>query len=370
MAKIALVGDSHFDQHSRLDECIRVHDWIARDAERRGVELVLHSGDVYERKSTPVEREAVAAWVQRVAQFADVVIVRGNHDAVGDLPLLERLATPPVGPFRRINVVEGAGCLHFDSCSVLCIAWPRVGELRAREPDADPAEALRNLFRGLALSERFGRPRLALMHAMVRGSRVSTGQPLMGCDLEIGLDDLALLDADAYLLGHIHRAQDWLIADSPCIYPGSPRRTAFGETEAKGYVVIDTDGGGLSWEFVETPCAPMVMLEGSWRDGQLLGLEHGPLAGADVRLRYAVPFDHRVAAAEQAEAWRARIMKVGAASCKVEAVVTVETRARTPEVARAVGIDAQLSEYWESTGFKDESGRRALLEKLAEVTAS
>src|SRR5688572_9392194 len=91
MLRIALIGDTHIDKHSRFDECVRILGWIAADAAARGVQLTLHSGDLYERKSTPREREEAAVWVQAMAELGPVVFVRGNHDALDDLPLLERL---------------------------------------------------------------------------------------------------------------------------------------------------------------------------------------------------------------------------------------------------------------------------------------
>ena len=85
--RIAIVADSHFDEHSRFDECIRLHTWIADDARARGVDVVLHAGDVFERKSTPAERNAFAAWVTLIASFAPIVIVRGTTTRFGDLQI-------------------------------------------------------------------------------------------------------------------------------------------------------------------------------------------------------------------------------------------------------------------------------------------
>ena len=54
--QVAILADSHFDEHSRFAECVRVHDWIADDIAARDVDLVLHAGDLYYRKSSPPER--------------------------------------------------------------------------------------------------------------------------------------------------------------------------------------------------------------------------------------------------------------------------------------------------------------------------
>ena len=70
MLRLAHIADSHFDETSRFDECVHVHDWIAADIIARGADLIVHSGDVYERKSTPRERIAVARFFQALATVA------------------------------------------------------------------------------------------------------------------------------------------------------------------------------------------------------------------------------------------------------------------------------------------------------------
>src|SRR5690606_13824034 len=217
--------------------------------------------------------------------------------------------------------------------------------------EAVAGDALRAVLRGLGQElRRQSGPRLFAAHAMVRGSITSTGQPLVGCDMELGLEDLALVGADAYALGHIHKGQRWEIEGRPVVYPGSPRRTAFGELEPKGYTILEWDAGHVRDTFIEAPATPMIQLEGKWLDGQLVGLEHRSLRGAEVRLRYSVPSDRREEAAVQARAWRDRILE-DAVSCKVEEVVIAEARARAPEIARAMTLADKLAAYWSAKGF-------------------
>jgi exonuclease SbcD len=382
--KVALVADSHFDQHSRFDECIRLHDWIADDAAARGVTLTLHAGDVYERKSTPLERQAAAAWFQRMADLGSVFVARGNHDALDDLPLLERLETR-----HAIRVFERAGVLPigptFGDGAIAVLGWPQRGHLHAALAgagmshelvEAAAGDALRAVLRGLGGQLALhGGPKLLLAHAMVRGSMTSTGQPLVGCDFEIGLDDLELANADAYLLGHIHKGQAWKIGDAPCIYPGSPRRTAFGEIEAKGYVVLELDEHGLiGWEFVEAPATPMVQVDATWfADGGNGGIMTpggwratlDQVRGAEVRLRYSVPADRREQARAQGAELVEQMLRAGAISVKVEEEVLAETRARAPEVAAAATLADKLLALWELKQFEPGSRLDALLGKAS-----
>ncbi len=373
--KIAIIADSHFCQESRFDECQRIHRWIARDIAERGVDLVLHSGDVYERASTPREREAVAELVEDVTETAPLVVVRGNHDRFEDLLILERLATK-----HPVTVEEGARCHLVAGAMVACLAWPRKAQLLAatgdtgREASEQSArEALQHVLRGFGqtLAAHDG-PRIVLSHAMVRGSKTSTGQPLVGADMEIGLEDLALAGADLYALGHIHLPQDWTINDASVIYPGSPRRTAYGEVEEKGYVIAEIDGHRVTWERVPTRATPMQLFELAWnpetgnfsgRDGARLERTVG-VAGAEVRFRYHVDAEHRDAARAAAREWEEWLLRT-AADVKVEECVRPKSTARAPEVALAQGLGPKLTAYWQARGTTPEPVRAERLLSMA-----
>lgn len=372
--RVAVIADSHFDESSRWDECVRVHTWIAEDLRERGVDLVLHAGDVFERKSTPTERRAVADWLRAVAEFAPVVIVRGNHDALGDLPLFSRLRTS-----YPITVVEDARVVHVAGAAVACLAWPQKARILAQaqlthaEGELVAGDALRSVLRGLGqqLAAHDGH-RILLAHAMVRGSRTSTGQPLVGCDLEVGLDDLELVDADVYALGHIHKGQGWEIADAPVVYPGSPRRTAFGEIEIKGYTLVTFAKNRVLPELVETPCSRMLLVSATWEAGAMrwTGAHQQPdlpgsLADAEIRFRYLVEADRRDearrAASELADSWRA----AGAVFVKIEEEVIATSRARAPEIATAPDLPAKLRAYWRARDTTPDDARSARLVSLA-----
>lgn len=391
--KIAIVADSHFDEHSRFDECVDLHDWIADDCLERGANLLLHAGDIFERRSTPMERIKVAEWVRFVARRIPVVIVRGNHDQVDEHELWTMLGTT-----ERVHIEQAASAVVVAGVAIGCMAWPRKAFLDAS--GADQKTTLQAVLRGLGqqMAEHDG-PRILLAHAMVRGSQTSTGQELIGCELELGLDDLALADADLYALGHIHAHQWWDVAGAPAIYPGSPRRANFGELEPKGYVVAEFDTsfcgcshgwkrgncpmcgnrGALHWEFIETPATPMIHLEAEWFDDHVglpgdviveAGLtddwKRADVSGSEVRLRYRVPVDRREAARARANEARDTLRGAGAVSVKLEEVVIATTRARTPEVARATTLPDKLRALWESRGdTPDQERAEALIAKLA-----
>lgn len=375
---VAVVADSHFDEHKRFEECIALHAWIRQDAERRGVTMTLHAGDVFERKSTPRERAAAFPWFQDMADLGPVVVVRGNHDAVDDLPLLTKLDSA-----HPITVVEETAVVEVGEALVACVAWPRKSAVLAasgaaghESSEAIAADALRDVMRGLSDELHYHEgPTMLLMHAMVRDSVTSTGQPLVGCDFEIGLEDLALVRADAYFLGHVHKGQDWLIGDAPAIYPGSPRRTNFGELEPKGYVVAEWDWRDdvwtfIGWQFVEAPATRMVQLEADFLpDGTFTppNLTDAEQQGAEVRFRYHVASDQRQAARTAAEAIRAELLGLGAVMVKVEEEVRLERRTRADAIAANAPLAEKVAAFWKAKGFDPADRREALMAKLQRV---
>lgn len=235
-------------------------------------------------------------------------------------------------------------------------------------------------------------PRILASHAMVSGSMTSTGQPLVGCHHELGLADLALAHAHFVALGHVHLPQEWLIDEAPVVYPGSARRTSFGETEEKGYVVAafdQVDGAWrcVGWERVATPCRPMLQLDGEFHPEHvglpgdvvvpagisLSGLPEDPAAlrGAELRVRYLVEADRRDEAREYAARAKADLLERGAYSVKVEEQVVATTRARAPEVGRAQTLPEQLEAFWASKGIDIDTERRArLLGRVAGLEAN
>lgn len=383
--RVAIVGDSHWDETKRFDECMRLHGWIAADAKVRGVDLVLHGGDVFERKSTPREREAAFAWFQEMAEIAPVVCIRGNHDTVGDLPLLQRLDS-----YHPITVVETSGVVEIDfdggTALVACVAWPRKSALLAatgadshQDGEELAANALRNVLRGLGdeLAGHDG-PTMLLMHAMVQASMTSSGQPMVGAELEITLADLGLARAGAYFLAHIHMFQEWRINGAWCGFPGSPRRTNFGEIEPKGYLVATFEGSVCTdVEFVEVPATPMVHVDDEWGPDPDRGGEPGWLAGAhglptscagvELRFRYRVARDQRQAAAAAADRWEAEWLAEGAISVQVEEVVRIEQRTRADLIAADASLEDKVAAFWKAKGYDPGERLTMLRSKLGQL---
>lgn len=389
MRRVLVIADPHCDASSRFDEWKKIAAWTVDQCLELDIDLVLISGDVFERKSNPEERNAVAAWLRDLAECAPVVMIRGNHDAVGDLAIFSKLNAR-----KEIIVEEQAGFHTVNGFAVAALAWPRKAELlaaigvpmSAEESSVEAQKELRNVFMNFGLqfdSLEPGIAKIFLGHVSVRGCVTSTGQPMVGMDMEVSLEDLSLAKADCYALGHIHKGQSWQINGAPVIYPGSPRRTAFGEIETKNVVVLEFEEGKLSnWYPVETPAAPMILLETNF-DVMLLGSDGAELtgygdltllpddleyAGAEIRLRYHVDSDKQELAKRAANDRVVELLAMGAVSVKVESIVHSTTRARTPEVTTAKTLVEKLAVLWAARNQVPEQTRaNALFSKVSQV---
>lgn len=374
-------GDLHVDASSeRFPECQRVLGWIVDLVQREKPDAFLCPGDIYERASVPVEREQVADVVTPIADVCPIVVTKGNHDEPLDCLFLSRLRAK-----HRITVVERASVERVGPAALACVAWPNRSAIAAMIGTPLPAEAiddvareaLRNVFRALrdALATCDG-PRIALGHFMVDGSIVSTGQPLVGKPLNVGLSDLALLGASAVVMGHIHKPQEWTLEDMVAFYTGSPFRKTYGELEEKSVTLLEYQGAKLvRRERLPTPASPMIHLEGKFaqdstgqwhlmtrRPGDrdwglgagLPGWTCAELVGAEVRFRYTVPLEYREAAAGQAAEFKRLALEYGKAkSVKVEEQLVVVQRSRLEQLvaenqpAPAEGQEPELDEAFD-----------------------
>jgi DNA repair exonuclease SbcCD nuclease subunit len=376
MPKIAFVTDNHFDKHSRFEETVRIHNWIADDAAARGCELTLLGGDAFEGKSCAEERDAFAAWLLRMAKLGHVIGIYGNHELADELEIFSKLdSAHPITFYSRPAVHVAAG-----SVMIACLPWPRKSTLLA-EAGTGGLEAvnnlaqhhLRNILRGLGSEmdqESDGSmPRIALAHVMIDGAKTDHDQPLVGADMALSLQDLGLMRAHVYACGHVHAQQDETIDGAPCFYGGAPRHNNFGEPGPKGYVVIEFDDAGklVSWERISTPATPMLLVSADWKGGHLTTCSGLQLDGAEIRLRVRVPADERVAARSAAEEWRFAALESGAFSVRIEEDVVVTKRARAPQVAAAISISDKLRAHWGSINFDPGTRESSLLSKATEL---
>ncbi|MCP5065165.1 MAG: exonuclease SbcCD subunit D [bacterium] len=251
----------------RTDEYREVIAEVAAIADREEVDLVLHSGDVFDRPMPPIPSLSLA--LDGLVALSDggrrpVVAIAGNHDSASLFETLAPYLQPNnvhlVGDIKRPD--EG-GVLDLDTprgrAVISCFPFLRAGRVIDFIAEADEwykkyADRLR------AISEAYSNHAEALAgndavtflvsHFLVGGSKVhGHGAPRGERALHMGEAYAGTPDAippgpQYVALGHIHAPQPVPGAKVPAQYAGSLLEMDFGEAgEEKRVVIVDVEPG-------------------------------------------------------------------------------------------------------------------------------
>lgn len=329
-------------------------------------------GDVFHRRSTPEDRNALAGRVLRMANAAPVILLAGNHEQPGDLRIFGELAaTWPVAVCEQpvvLQIPTPAGA----TLTVACLPYPHKANLIAGGVTADETlqlggQYLQDILRSFGVGLEGAALPLFLGHINVAGSVASNGQPQIGREIELAPAYLDLLGPTVpKLLGHIHKPQS--IGDA--WYVGSVCRLDWGETEEKRYVVVDYPEASAerfySLQSIPIAVAPMYRVEGELRrDAFILDLGDYPAswAGCEVRVRY------RFAASERnvLDHTLPRVPFADALRLEVEPVAVPDRALRAPEVAAAHTLADKVQAWANLSGATVTDGVVTKLARLEHI---
>jgi DNA repair protein SbcD/Mre11 len=254
-------------RHERMDEFRDALAEVERIADEREVDLVVVSGDLWDRPIPPMD--ALTLGLQtllRLAERRPVVAIAGNHDAP-DLfealgPLLRPRGVHLVGTVRR---PDDGGLIGPDELGVAAIVacFPFLREGRVVDFMKDAGEwygayaervaAITDRYND-ALVERAGADLVPILaaHFLVNGVRVDRTAPRGERELHMGeayaATPQAIPAGPQYIaMGHIHAPQPVPGAPVPAEYAGSLLALDFGEAgEEKRVVVVDAEPGRLA----------------------------------------------------------------------------------------------------------------------------
>ncbi len=282
-----------FHREGMLSHQAAFVDHLLAVVESEQVDVVVVSGDVYDRALPPVDavRLADESLARLAASRARVVLSSGNHDSAQRLGFSAGLIDAAgvhiradlagVGTPVVVEDAYGPVALHalpyLDPYAV-ADAWG----LTERRHEAAVGEAMRRVRADLA-----GRPgtrSVVLAHAFVGGTATAAEATTSDSERDISVGGVSLVPTSAFdgvdyvALGHLHGRR--ALTDR-VRYSGSPLAYSFSEaTHLKGSWLVDLDAdGAVHAELVEAPVPrPLARLRGSLHelleDPALAGHEH------------------------------------------------------------------------------------------------
>jgi exonuclease SbcD len=251
----------------RMDEFREVLAEVERIADEREVDLVLVSGDVWDRPVPPMDALALGLeTLIRLAQRRPVVAVAGNHDSPELFETLAPLLRPRgvflIGDVKR---PDGGALLGPEELGVPAVVagFPFLREGRVVDFMRDAGEWYRAYAEKIAaIAARYNEALVAragaetvpilMAHFLVGGVKVDRSAPRGERELHMGDAYAATAQAippgpQYVAMGHIHAPQTVPGAPVPAEYAGSLLSLDFGEAgEQKRVVIVDAEPGRLA----------------------------------------------------------------------------------------------------------------------------
>ena len=256
-----------FHRVGMLDAQAAYVDHLVAVVEAEQVDLVVVSGDVYDRALPPVDAVELAdeTFARLAASRAHVVVSSGNHDSPARLGFNSRLADAAGVHLRTRWQDVGAPVMLEDAHGPVAVygipylepdavrsAW----ELPARSHEAALTAAMTRVHADLAA--RAGTRSVVLAHAFVAGSADAAPRMASGSERDISVGGIQIAPTSLFTgvdyaaLGHLHGSQT--LTDT-VRYSGSPLAYSFSEAgQTKGSWLVDLGPGGVrSAELVPAP---------------------------------------------------------------------------------------------------------------------
>jgi DNA repair exonuclease SbcCD nuclease subunit/predicted GIY-YIG superfamily endonuclease len=258
--KILHTADSHIgsgwparlrhDRPRRGDDLVDSYRRVLSQSSARGVDLVIHAGDVFDRPHPSAHALVAAAEPLLDAAVAGipVVVIPGNHErcaipgtvllAHPNIRILDKPATCTFSMRGTRIAVSGFPCLRRDAAARFDEALDAT-EWHRQEADI----------------------RILAVHQTFESATCGPGNYRFRSGDDVVERDAVPGAFDYVAAGHVHRHQELTRRDGsgpPIVYAGSPDRISFAETdEPKGYVLVDAAPGALTHSFVEHDVRPM-----------------------------------------------------------------------------------------------------------------
>lgn len=383
MVRLACTGDNHIDEKATAGgklvlgpdgRSIRAADRerclvaVAEGAVERGVDAVLHSGDLFDTaRPTPAEYVIAERFVDRICLAGIPLIAAGCNHGLPQSLIEQHALAPLIGRQANLHILLRPEAITIETkagpLQLAGLPWPQRSLLAAEEPTAGLSpeglnalisRKLATIIRSFLATRRPGIPLVLLGHVMLREALFSNDEtaPETG-QIVLSAQDLA--GFDAAILGDIHRAQSFG-AEGRIFYTGSTDRVSFGEeSEAKGFWLVTLEGDRFSKELIETPARKYLTYR-HIEEAKLESFEPADLATDPiVRVKATLMQEEYDALAPHLARWRAYPLFIE------EIEITRQTSARSAE------MQAEISDVHALTVWHRENNRPEDLGQLLAV---
>jgi len=253
---IVHTGDLHFDDDAFLDETVKSAEFILKKVEDTDPILVVIAGDIVHTRQLHDSTGLLKAleFITKLANVCPVFVLHGtkSHDGRNLNVFGNIKAIHPVYVSNSPEVVYFNGYEFLkspDGSSIQILSLPLM--------EVTKTEELQKTFELFRKSPKT-KHRIFVSHGTVKGASNSSGY-LPEADYTV--EELLKLEAEMYLLGHIHKAQKMA---EKIFYSGSIVRRNSDETEDKGFWIHDISNSHS--EFIIIPTRRILKIEVSDMD--------------------------------------------------------------------------------------------------------
>ena len=391
--KILHSADFHYSRDNQ-EPALKSLRAFYEHGENNGADLFVIAGDLFDRA---VQNTGSSGFphliriIQDMMNLAPVVAVQGTptHDIAGCYETLQEISADYnfvlLKPERKY-FINNAGDIVLDDGDpqLLILGCPEPSKewfLKDKSLSRDEAtqtvlQGMRDILLGFgAIRKQYPKiPCLFVYHGSIEGASMCNGQILPMGELAIGRDDLALVAADYYALGHIHKAQQ--IGDLPAYYAGSAFPVNWGELDQKcfnAFTFHDNRPLGSEWkpfcadvEWISYPHPPRKKIVNDWDKAD--NLLEDEITGFQVWQVY------RIARGRAAEINTEEILRnmlswgtLPGSRVTVESIPTETVRAG--EIREAQGLWGKITIYSENSDMPVEMSVQSVREKAEKLEA-
>ncbi|CAG9165547.1 metallophosphoesterase family protein [Cupriavidus pinatubonensis] len=375
---LAHFSDLHYSP-GHLAEADRCFGFAVQHAIAAGSRVGVVSGDSTDHRldaHTPALR-VLAERIQQLSEHMAVVMLQGtySHEPPGTLDLFRLVGgrypvyiadrihqvalrdgafVPSTGALFTPAEIEGLLASGVPEVVFTCVPTVNKAMLAAAVGTTEAATAvgdhLATYLHAAGTVNRALRSRgirtVGISHGTVNGCQTEHGVPMAGFDHEFTIGALFDAECDGFMLGHIHRAQQWDREGRLVAYPGSIGRFHYGEIGDKTYLQWHVTPGRATTTPVVTPARETLCIDFDGPpDMSELARVAAQASDKFVRIRWVVDEEHRQVVDRHAIG----VLFAGAAEVKLEGRVLPAVRGRAEGISRAASLSEKITRWGELT---------------------